>query len=479
MNSQYDLVIIGAGPSGLALAQCCCKLGLKILIVEREKSIGGCHRVRRVAANNEQLFTEHGPRVYSKTYIMFKVLLEEMGLYFDDLFVSYEYIPLVEHFLTNIKFREFVIIVQQFIGFYINGDFGKDISMHTFMTKHKFTEVSYDIIDRICRLTDGGDATKYTLNEFLELGNSQMIFNLAQPKIPLDKGLFKHWKSYLEKNGVKIMTNTDVTEILESDTNKINSILTSKGQIYTRGLVCAVPPENLVGLLKSSKSTRVQNCFGDINKLSNYSEKTDYIEYISLTAHWDTKLTLPKKSAFPTSEWGIAYIVLSNYMEFSENSSQTVISVAITIPEKKSSRLGKTAHECSQTEIFEEVFYHLQIEFPNLIRPKYMLMSPGNYYNKEEKKWESVDTAFISSAGFDYIKAQSEVYDNLWTLGTHNGNHLYKFTSLESAVTNGIVLATQIFPKLKDKYQIKQATTVKNIINTLIVLILFYIILKT
>jgi len=44
---KYDLIIIGAGPSGLALAQCLRNDFNKILIIEKESSIGGCHRVIR------------------------------------------------------------------------------------------------------------------------------------------------------------------------------------------------------------------------------------------------------------------------------------------------------------------------------------------------------------------------------------------------------------------------------------------------
>ena len=61
---MYDYLIVGAGPCGLALAWYLSKLNKKILIVEKENTIGGCHRVRRVNG----LFTEHGPRIYLDNY---------------------------------------------------------------------------------------------------------------------------------------------------------------------------------------------------------------------------------------------------------------------------------------------------------------------------------------------------------------------------------------------------------------------------
>ena len=78
---EYDLVIIGAGPSGLALAQASSSIGKKILIIDRENQIGGSHRVRRVKQGNELLFTEHGPRIYTTAYKNFINLLLFQNLY--------------------------------------------------------------------------------------------------------------------------------------------------------------------------------------------------------------------------------------------------------------------------------------------------------------------------------------------------------------------------------------------------------------
>ena len=80
---NYELIIVGAGPAGLALAQCLrSTYKNKILIIEKESEIGGCHRVRRV----DKIFTEHGPRIYSNTYKNFQMLLKDMDSDFYKLF---------------------------------------------------------------------------------------------------------------------------------------------------------------------------------------------------------------------------------------------------------------------------------------------------------------------------------------------------------------------------------------------------------
>jgi hypothetical protein len=69
----------------------------------------------------------------------------------------------------------------------------------------------------------------------------------------------------------------------------------------------------------------------------------------------------------------------------------------------------------------------------------------------------------------------------MYTLGTHNGYSNYKFTSLESAVTNSIVLSKKLYPELNDpKYiQLSRGTSLTDVfritIKIVILLILIYL----
>lgn len=489
IKDEYDIVIIGGGPCGLALAQCCANITNKILVLEKENTIGGCHRVRRIKYNNEELFTEHGPRIYSDRYKNLMQLLNEMNVNFYDLFVKYNFnISKIgqQTVWSTLSYTELGILTMHFIILMFNPYHGRHISLNEFTIKNKFKKQSIDIIDRICRLTDGADINRYTLNEFLQLINQHFFYDLYQPNLPNDKGLFKHWNLFLKNKGIDIIKNVEITNITTKSNNidtidiKINDTFkTIKGNKY----VFAIPPKSLYHTLESIQSSNknntftnsesqksdILNSFGNYYKMKEYSDNTAYIDYISMTFHWDKDLSLPKIYGFPHSHWGIVFIVLSDYMKMEEKTSKTMISLAITI-NTQSPRINKTPDQCSESELFEEVYQQLLDVYPNLPKPTVSLLSPGVKYINN--KWNSIDTAFVTSAGYDYIYPQSESINNMYTLGTHNGYHNYPFTSIEAAVTNSIKLSHILYPELKDIYNIKDGITIRDALFYIVILII-------
>ena len=79
---EYDYIIVGGGPSGMTLAWIFGSKNKKVLLIEKEAVLGGCHRVHRV----DGYFSEHGPRIYSNSYVMFIKLLQNMNIDFFHIF---------------------------------------------------------------------------------------------------------------------------------------------------------------------------------------------------------------------------------------------------------------------------------------------------------------------------------------------------------------------------------------------------------
>lgn len=482
LNNKYNYVIIGGGPTGLTLAWYLAKANKKVLLIEKEDTLGGCHRVQRV----DGLFTEHGPRVYSNSYLNFIDLLKDMNLEFEDLFTLYDFnITNIggknHHSLSNF---EKLSLISSFIKLTLFPSYGKDISILKFMENNNFTEESKEYIDRVCRLTDGATSDTYTLFQFLQLVDQQIMYDLYQPKLPNDRGLMKVWQErLLLNNNINILLNHEVIK-LESKNNKIISVIIKDritlNQYNATGkkFIITLPPKPMIQLLKNSNE--VSNAFGNIKILERWGLQNSYFDYIPITLHWNKPLDLPKIQGFPSSDWGLAFIVLSNYMDFNDKveleNSQTVISTCITFPENISRNIKKTAHECSIKEVNDEILAQLRLSFPKLPMPDRIIMSPQVYKDTVTNKWVNVDTAYVATNDNTVISNKSKLIKNLYNCGTHNGKSNYNFTSMESAVSNAIYLVNKLQPKLK--IQIRETKHVTNYIYFIFLILLIYIYAK-
>lgn len=472
----YDLVIIGAGPAGLTLAQCCSSINnKKILIIEKEEQIGGCHSVKRV----NSYFSEHAPRIYSSAYINFMNILNDMGYNFYDLFVKYN-ISIKEINNQNISkiytLRELSKFIYNLVILFINPKHGVDITIKDFMINNNFSNEAIDLTDRICRMVDGADINKFTLNEFLQIFNQQMIYSIYEPVKPNDENLFKIWYNYLKNKNVEFKLKTEIKELYN------NYIITNDNQtIKFNKIIFAIPPYNLYKLLDNTTSNiKIKKSFGLIDNLNKWANNSKYIDYVSITFHWDKKIDIPQYLGLSTTDWGVISLIMSDYMTFKEEKSKTVISCAISILDRKSKNINKTANDVNdKDELIKEVFKQLKEYYKTLPEPTLSILSKNIYY--ENSKWHNDNSAYIAF-NENFIPFQSKINTNFYNLGTHNGFHSYKFTSLESALTNAIKLATILYPELSAKYKIRKIMTLRDIliyfIIIVIIILLYFIIIK-
>ena len=449
MNNQY--VIVGGGPCGLVCALSLSEIGKSVLLIDKNNSIGGCHRVLRVG--DEEYFTEHGPRMYSSSYVNFKNVLKLLGTRFEDIYVK-SHFNVQSKSTKNFSIKEKFILFLQLVKmtFYYNKNL-KYTSVKDFVKINNFSEDTRDYMDRLCRLTDGVGADKYSMFEFMNLLNQNFFYSLYQPKNPNDECLFKLWENKLIKNKVKIMKGV---ECISFNENQIT--LSSNEKINYEKLILCIPPKPFLKLNNKS-------LYPNMN-IDQWVKDNSYNNVISVSFHWKDEIQLPKIWGFPKDDWGIAFIVLTDYMKV-EKTSKLVISTCITIQDKKSSITNKTAMESDDNELIDEVFRQLKISFPNLPKYSEAIINPTT----------DQDTAYATTHKQEFIDFRSS-NPNIFYVGTQNGNSAYSFTSMESAVSNALHALIHIEPCLKNKITVEHPFELVMFVRYILIIIIIIIGLK-
>ena len=414
----------------------------RCLIIDREKTIGGCHRVRRVNG----FFSEHGPRIYSDAYVNALALLNDMGIDFFKMFTRYTFglVGIGRDVVYEMYFAEILAFVKVFLwSEYISQEYAKSTTMKEFMKSYNFSDKTFDTIDRVCQLTDGAGAERYTLFEFLQLLDQNVLYQIYQPKSPNDVGLFPAWEKALLKTGkVDIVLDTHITNIIDhSNMGRGNSniIVSSKtGQTFScrKGIILAIPPKPLVSLNTPN-----------LSYLKDWEIHNRYDVYIPIIFHYDSKFHIDNRyGSLDRSDWGIAYIIMTNHTNFENPQSKTVITTCITNTKRKSKFTGKTADESNREELVKETLRQLRQVYPDLPDPTVSIVSPGIFKSENGKQWDTIDDSYIRPVEQKKPFIDFKLSDRLWTVGTHTGHHYYDFTSMESAVTNGLFLCKTLYP---------------------------------
>lgn len=358
--------------------------------------------------------------------------------------------------------------------FVIDDDYGKDISLYEYLRGHGFSLKVIDIFDRLCRFTDGGNVYSYSLNKILKLTDSSPMLQIYQPKAPLDVVLFSTWKKFLSNRGVDFMLGFHIVDYDIQNNNVETITLSNSEKIRCGKLVFAVPPVALANIIQYENGLR--NAFGNYSDFERWVDKTKYIDYISITYHFKDKLGLSIKNGLTfDTDWGIVVINLSDYMETVDDADtgySTVLSTAVSICDKNSRTTYKKANECSVDELINEV--HRQIKesiFTNLPDDYKAIINPNNYYDTYKNKWACRDNAYFNTYSEKYIPFYSSI-NNVYNVGTHNGKSYISYTTIESAVSNAMYLAGELYPEVSKNYRIYRGITGKNVLMVAI-LVLF------
>lgn len=468
---MYDYTIIGGGPCGIFLSYILSQYGKKCLLIERENTLGGCNRVKRVGG----YFTEHGPRIYTSNMTNFVNMLEEIsrddGMDISSFYNVYEP-ELIWDKEGIVSIGDVSKFLSSFLFFLIYPDYYKHKTVEEHIKEQNYSEEFSKYLDKICSLTDGGDSTRYRAYQLFNIINFPGR-TLYQPKKPQDKLLFPYLQNKLEKQGVDIMLNTEIVSI-DSYDGKVTKIFTDDKEILVNNLVLAIPPLAMKYIFEGS-NIFVKNSFGDYDSFCKWVDHTKYEEYLNVTFHWVNKIDESNiKNANLTNiytDWGLIYITTSKITELDESEpSQSIISCCIYKTDVKSKYTNKTAHNTDNIDdLCREIFRQFKTINPKVPDPYIMILSPN--VKRENDKWVNKDYSFFHTPNSLTIPMISPYLSGMYNVGTHNLLSEYSFTSIESATEHSLILSDILIPN--NRYKRSEYITIRKLVFAFLIIFVF------
>lgn len=282
-----DYAIIGGGPAGLCFALYAARAGYRCTLYEAEE-LGGCHSVH-------SHWREHGPRVYSRSYVNFAKVLHDVGTTWNNEFQDYAFqiSQIGANSGATLSLREMAQL-----AWYLQYP-----EMPVAQALHDFTPASRDYIERLCRLVDGASAQRMPMRTLAGLVNQESVNALAQPRRSMNL-LWARWARVLHKYGVRI----------------VRRRITDISNVQARRIVLAMPPQAYCSIA------------GVPQPNAAWLQATSYNRYYSYTFAWHERvLTQQQRTAwgFAATRNGLVYIILSDYLQ---DVRGELISVALTRP---------------------------------------------------------------------------------------------------------------------------------------------------
>ena len=375
---NYDIVIIGGGPAGIATALMLESTGKRILVIEREKIMGGCWRVEW---QDGKYYTEHSPKISTDQNIRFSALCSHLKVKNSYANTYSQASSLSSTYRTTIKSLTYADILKLLSGMIIS----------------RFIENKQTVDEFSEHLSDKGKKALYVLSVALastpDRVMMQDIYNEGF-KIPPNIIQLKEPESWINAAHKHFTDSKNITLKLGLEANSISK--NQKGEFIINNMftankvILALPPNGLRQLL-SGCSNELKSNWMPYDKFKKWSLESEY-HSIGFQLHFSEDIEYKSEWCWSCQgEWNIIILPMSKYLkEYSRDDEiQTVWSCTLIDQSNFSSRLKKTISQCSLQEIENEVLWQLRLSAV----PKKITFYDG--LTHVDGKYHSKDTGFI------------------------------------------------------------------------------------
>lgn len=418
-TNEYDVIIVGAGPSGLSAAQELAEKKLKVCILEAAPYIGGKLissftqplKAPDPSASQEELEAylksspevsdvvstklpiEHGFRVYPENYHNFLSIMRRIktpeGTVADYLTNVINIANHVDPLPTNTTRRDILLSKLEKVLF--------GIALYTPYLMCKKRSLKYDDIsvvdlfrlenrspqlqELIKCLTDGLSSGMLNYASSLAIINILMNYYYAPNRTgfrtfdrPTHVALLKPWEAYLKQLGIDILLNHRVTELKLTGTDegdkqhiKVSEVIATHAEkenhFKAKYIILAIPPDSLLKMISHNyEMVRHDPRLLEVNKIAILPATGVQLYYEKPIKEIGQKLIAGSMMPHP---WGLSYVDQTTYWKDPEKyaGSYGIISIYVSITNQSGNYIKKTLQKCNANEIAYEMFTEVEREF--------------------------------------------------------------------------------------------------------------------